>query len=233
MLSIDPDKRYQTAGELNEALTRCAHRNGLLMSAPELAQELIDTCGDYNQWRGDDDDDDDLAYVPRAGTEVYDASDDDEDEDQGPVSIHSLAAKANRTATPSKSAMAALRPKTEIGKYNGVELTSIINMIDLEGGEGSKPLSTSASAARLGPRLDSGPSASPTSRRGAIPDDRCRDGAAAVPAGGPISSQLRAAYPQAGMPTPMMPPQQSRAPRGREPAGRLRRRRRARSARGW
>src|SRR5687767_9782996 len=61
-LSIDPDRRYQTAGEFQEALTRCAHRNGLLMSAPELAEELIDACGDYDDWR-DDDDDDDLGYV--------------------------------------------------------------------------------------------------------------------------------------------------------------------------
>src|SRR5689334_242143 len=38
-LAIDPAKRYQTAGELQEALMRCAHRNGLLMSAPELAKE--------------------------------------------------------------------------------------------------------------------------------------------------------------------------------------------------
>jgi eukaryotic-like serine/threonine-protein kinase len=50
-LSIDPDKRFQTAGELNEALTRCAHRNGLLMSAPELANELIGTCGEHDGWR--------------------------------------------------------------------------------------------------------------------------------------------------------------------------------------
>ena len=140
-LSIDPDKRYQTAGELNEALTRCAHRNGLLMSAPELAKELLETCGEHDQWRGDDDDDD-LGYVPRAGTEVYDASDDeDDDDDGGPVSIHSIAAKANRS--PTRSQIAAYdprlsRPKTEIDKFDGVELTSIINMIDLEGGEGSQ-----------------------------------------------------------------------------------------------
>jgi serine/threonine protein kinase len=214
-LSIDPDKRYQTAGELNEALTRCAHRNGLLMSAPELAQELIATCGDYNQWRGDDDDDDDLGYVPRAGTEVYDASDDDEDEDQGPVSIHSIAAKANRAATPNKSAMsamAALRPKTEIGKYNGVELTSIINMIDLEGGEGSKPLVDLNVGPKLdsGPRiLDSGPSAMPTLKGvGAIQDDVAVTAPRPFPPTNP--SQQRSPYQvQAGMP-PAQPPRPQR-----------------------
>ena len=161
-LAIDPDRRYQTAGELQETLTRYAHRNGLLMSAPELAKELEDACGPFDQWRADDDDDD-LGYVPRAGTEVYDAtSDDDDDEDQGPVSIHSIAAKASRTRTPSKSMV---RPKTEIGKYNGVELTSIINMIDLEGGDGSKPLVD----LDIGPRLDSGPRLLDSGPRGTLP----------------------------------------------------------------
>ena len=71
--ALSPDARYQTAGEFQEALTRCAHRNGLLMSAPELARELLDACGPPDQWRGEDDDDD-LGYVAaRAGTEVYDA----------------------------------------------------------------------------------------------------------------------------------------------------------------
>src|SRR5512140_780967 len=57
-LSLDPAKRYQTAGELQEALMRCAHRNGLLMSAPELGAELREACGDPEQWRGDDDEED-------------------------------------------------------------------------------------------------------------------------------------------------------------------------------
>jgi serine/threonine protein kinase len=147
-LAISPDARYQTAGELQEALNRCAHRNGLLMSAPELAQELLEACGEQDQWRGDDDDED-LGYVKRAGTEVYDAADDeDEDEDDdlglGPVSIHSIAAKSNDRLS---------RPKTEVGKFAGVELTSIINMIDLEANDGAKPLVD----LNVGPRLDSGP----------------------------------------------------------------------------
>src|SRR5690349_5192961 len=78
-LSIDPDKRYQTAGEFQEALTRCAHRNGLLMSAPECAKELLDACGPIDQWRGDEDDEEMLR--PRAGTEVYDVGEDEEDDE--------------------------------------------------------------------------------------------------------------------------------------------------------
>ncbi|MCW5801325.1 MAG: serine/threonine protein kinase [Deltaproteobacteria bacterium] len=150
-LSIDPAKRFQTAGEFQEALTRCAHRNGLLMSAPELARELLDACGPTENWRGDEEEDEQAPR--RAGTEVYDASvDDDDDEDDdaddmpaGPISIHALAARASGGDRAS-------RPKTEVGRFQGVELTSIINMIDLEN-EGSRPLVD----LDQGPRLDSGP----------------------------------------------------------------------------
>jgi hypothetical protein len=158
-LAIDPDARFQTAGELNEALTRCAHRNGLLMSAPELAQELLAACGDIDQWRGDDDDDD-LGYVQRAGTEVYDPGEDEDEDDEdslgaGPMSIHSIAAKMtgpSRSGTDARPS----RPKTEVGKFQGVELTSIINMIDLESrvaADGARPLVD----LDVGPKLDSGP----------------------------------------------------------------------------
>ena len=136
-LALDPAKRFQTAGEFQEALMRCAHRNGLLMGAPELARELRDACGPTDQWRGEEDDED-VLEVPRAGTEVYDAAGDDDDDDDdalpirpsGPLSIHALAARAR--ATPP-------RPKTEVGKFAGVELTSIINMI-AEDHHGSMPL---------------------------------------------------------------------------------------------
>ncbi|MEO8707308.1 MAG: serine/threonine-protein kinase, partial [Kofleriaceae bacterium] len=180
-LAINPAARYQTAGELNEALTRCAHRNGLLMSAPELARELLDACGPTEQWRADDDDDDFGIVGQRAGTEVYDVGDDDDDDDAmpmmpvmptGPLSIHALALRSpavqrtGSTQTLQEQAriqreMAASavqgarssRPKTEVGRFQGVELTSIINMMDLEGPMGSQPLVD----LDLGPKLDSGP----------------------------------------------------------------------------
>jgi len=162
-LAIDPAKRYQTAGELQEALMRCAHRNGLLMSAPELATELREACGPLDQWR-DDDDDDDFGYADnkRAGTEVYDASEDDDDDDEhgelkiapsGPLSIHNLAARAKPATKPPP--IPPPRAKTEIGKFQGKELTSIINMFDLEQ-VGSKPL-VDLNAAPAPLTLDSGP----------------------------------------------------------------------------
>lgn len=148
-LSLSADDRYQTAGELNEALTRCAHRNGLLMSAPELEAELAAACGPVDGWRADDDDEPIAGEGNRPGTEVYDVNgDDDEDDDDddlglGAVSAHSVARGVVRTptVTPQPPVIAGLPPrqKTEVGKFQGVELTSIINMMDLEN-EGAQPL---------------------------------------------------------------------------------------------
>ncbi|HTR49374.1 MAG TPA: serine/threonine-protein kinase [Kofleriaceae bacterium] len=139
-LALSPAARFQTAGELQEALMRCAHRNGLLVSASDIAGELREVCGPPEQWRDDAADDDDDFGPMRAGTEVYDAGEDEEDEDSGglhiapsgPLSIHSIAARASAPKILP-------RAKTEVGKFAGVELTSIINMIDLEQ-QGSKPL---------------------------------------------------------------------------------------------
>ena len=148
-LALSPDKRYQTAGELQEALMRCAHRNGLLMSAPELAKELREACGSPEAWR-DSEDDDESGEAPRAGTEVYDAVDDDDEDDDvpplrpsGPLSIHALAARAKsplpRISPPQPLSVSPARPKTEVDRFAGVELTSIINMMDLDD-QGSRPL---------------------------------------------------------------------------------------------
>ena len=124
------------------------------MSAPDLAEELRTACGEFEQWRSDDDDDD-LGYAPRAGTEVYDAADDEDEEDEdeddlglGPVSVHSIARSAIERQSNRQ-----LRPKTEVSRFHGMELTSIINMIDLEGSDGGRPLVD----LNAGPRLDSGP----------------------------------------------------------------------------
>ncbi|MFT3695345.1 MAG: serine/threonine-protein kinase [Kofleriaceae bacterium] len=151
-LAIDPDKRFQTAGEFQEALMRCAHRNGLMMAAPELAAELRESCGPIESWRTGEDDDLDLGYVAgkRAGTEVLpDGGDDDEDEDDdddngrmpsGPLSIHSIAARTQKPTTPPPPA-GKPRAGTEIEKFQGMELTSIINMIDVQGNPaGAEPL---------------------------------------------------------------------------------------------
>ncbi len=155
-LALDPDERYQTAGEFQEALMRCAHRNGLLMSAPELAAELREACGPTDQWRGDDDDED-FGYVAgkRAGTEVYDASDDDEDDaedeldpdrsDRGRCRSTDLAARAIEAPATTATATAAREDRGRASSQ-GVELTSIINMIDLESGRARSRWSISSAA---------------------------------------------------------------------------------------
>ena len=128
-LALSPDDRFQTAGEFQEALTRCAHRNGLLVSAPEVARELVDLCGPPDQWRGDEDDDD-LGYVHRAATEVYDggAEGEAEDDDEG----FAASASSAPFSVSRHSSSRISRPRTELAKGGVVELTSIINMIDLE-----------------------------------------------------------------------------------------------------
>jgi serine/threonine protein kinase len=130
-LALSPDDRFQTAGEFQEALTRCAHRNGLLVSVPEVARELVDRCGPPDQWRGDEEDDD-LGYVHRAATEVYDGNaegemEGEDDDDAFAASVTSGSFSVSRHTSSRIS-----RPRTELAKGGVVELTSIINMIDLE-----------------------------------------------------------------------------------------------------
>ena len=169
-LALSPDARYQTAGEFQEALTRCAHRNGLLISAPEVARELLQLCGPVEQWRGEDDDDD-LGYVRRAGTEVYDGGEEDDEEDDvnagalGPPSFHGRAPSNPRAS----SSRISRPPRTEMSKLQGVvELTSIINMIDLEqqhreamgeakGDSGPRRVDPGLGPGRVDPGLGPGP----------------------------------------------------------------------------
>lgn len=128
-LSIDPNRRFQTAGEFQEALMRCAHRNGLLMSAPALAAELRDACGRPELWR-DADDDRDVSRPTRGGTEIYDAS---EDDDRSLVSVG-------------------------IDRFQGKELTSVINTAESESDERQAMIAAPvAGPNRIGPTPRSQP----------------------------------------------------------------------------
>ena len=216
-LAIDPNKRYQTAGELQEALMRCAHRNGLLMSAPELANELLEACGPTETWRAPEDDEDG-PDMPRAGTEVYDAVDDDEELDVGPMSIHSLAARANKAykspplnVKSPPPGLPPLRRKTEVGKFEGVEMTSIINMMEIDE-QGSKPLVDLDSGPRSMPapspraRVDSDPSLSQFVQ--SLPSSGAQPH---IPGGAPLSGQPVPAIPTTiggfgAVPAPPRPP---------------------------
>jgi hypothetical protein len=223
-LALSPGARYQTAGEFQEALTRCAHRNGLLISAPEVARELLDLCGPPDQWRGDDDDDD-LAFLPRAGTEVYD-NEDDEDDDGGSAAVRpSAASMAMRRSSPPGPPLhpilpdpepavplpsmhvvprrnltsRASRPKTEMAKLAGVvELTSIIKLIDLENEHRDSLRDANESTSRL---MDPGRAAGPGSGPRVRPSPP--GGSGSRPAGSPPE-------PRRGEPTTI--PQPARQP---------------------
>jgi serine/threonine protein kinase len=132
-LSRDPDHRYQTAGELQDALLRCAHRHGLLMSASELAEHLRETCGDPERWR------DDPEEAKAAGTELYefDGAGGTEQIDLGEVSeailsdsdVFSMAVDGSEIH--SMKSRASKRGKTSITRLTelkGIQLTSMINM---------------------------------------------------------------------------------------------------------
>ncbi|HEX3473844.1 MAG TPA: serine/threonine-protein kinase [Kofleriaceae bacterium] len=221
-LALSPDDRFQTAGEFQEALTRCAHRNGLLVSAPEVARELVDRCGPPDQWRGDDDDDD-LGYVHRAATEVYDGGPEGEGESEGEGEgegddddAFAGGPSSGPFSVSRHSSSRISRPRAELAKGGVVELTSIINLIDLEQqhreamGDRSFVGSSPDLRARSGQRLDlalspddvqggrtlSGP---PPIPRSALP------GVPAMP-----SSQLRAmplpAVPRSPLPPPLPAP---------------------------
>jgi serine/threonine protein kinase len=64
-LAMEPDERYQTALEFQDGLMKVAYDNGMLLTAPDLAQHLRDACGENpDDWRTEEEQDD------RPGTEV-------------------------------------------------------------------------------------------------------------------------------------------------------------------
>ena len=135
-LSIDPDARYQTAGELQEALLRCAHRNGLMMSAPELAQHLRDVCGPTDQWR--DVEGRESTGFGGGGTEVYDEVVD------GTEQIDLSKEEPDSDVQVIDSDVDFVRGRegtsiTALPRLQGLALTSMIKVVEDES-EGAEPL---------------------------------------------------------------------------------------------
>ncbi|RMH42882.1 MAG: serine/threonine protein kinase [Deltaproteobacteria bacterium] len=143
-LSIDPRARYQTAGEFQEALLRVAHRHGLMMSAPELADHLRDVCGDPDRWR----DIDAASHPGLGGTELYEpgegtarigVSEVDIESDADLVEVldrEDTRAVINLADVVQRRAQTSL---THLTQLKGLELTSMINLAD-DGEVGAKPL---------------------------------------------------------------------------------------------
>jgi hypothetical protein len=144
-LSIDPRARFQTAGEFQEALLRVAHRHGLMMSAPELADHLRSICGDPNRWRNVEATSHGGApggtemYGPEEGTQKLGLSalelDDSEADlvevldDDETRSVLAFDVRSQRQKTSI----------THLTKLQGMELTSMINLADGEAA-GAEPL---------------------------------------------------------------------------------------------
>ncbi len=137
-LSVDPDHRYQTAAEFQEALLRCAHRHGLMMSAPELATHLREVCGDHSSWRLDGE-----GKAPNAGTEIYDHVEGTEQIDVGSEAEYLndddvLAIDSGFVQARELRQKRAKTSLTLLGDLKGVELTSMAALG--ESGDGAKPL---------------------------------------------------------------------------------------------
>lgn len=137
-LSIDPDHRYQTAAEFQEALLRCAHRHGLMMSAPELATYLEDSCGDHSTWRNDGEE------SHGSGTELY-ANDEEEGTQQisqledGGYDLDSFVAIDDGYVNPGSRRARAQTSLSHLIDLKGVELTSMAKL-GTEDGAGAQPL---------------------------------------------------------------------------------------------
>lgn len=154
-LAVDPNHRYQTAGELQEALLRVAHRCGLMMSSPELADHLRETCGKPGTWREQDR----LESGEAGGTELYDGiegtqqldasglDDYDDDDDGGGFGDDDLISvvigpdeMGQILDAGRKRRERAQTSLTHLSKLQGLELTSMINLGDVERDLGAQPL---------------------------------------------------------------------------------------------
>jgi serine/threonine protein kinase len=154
-LALDPDDRYQTAGEFQEALLRCAHRCGLMMSTPELATHLRQVCGRADNWREVEGSATEATGAIGAGTEIYDeiepsSSDElslsdvefdfDEASDENLVfAEHPDAAEAVFDEWESRRARAGTSI-TNLTRLKGLEMTSMIDIAGLDGNQGAQPL---------------------------------------------------------------------------------------------
>lgn len=138
-LAVRPNQRFQSAGQMQEALIRSAHRHGLMMSAPELAEHLRDVCGDPRGWR----DSGARASSDRpAGTEIYDdfsgPSEGTEalildDADSDVIQLSEASGLLSRSRGMRKEAL------THLTSLKGIELTSVLHMEQGEH-EGREPL---------------------------------------------------------------------------------------------
>jgi serine/threonine protein kinase len=157
-LSIDPNARYQSAGEFQEALLRCAHKNGLMLSAPELASHLRDVCGAPGEWRDVEhrEPTHTAALGAGGGTEVYELDESEGTEKVSAADILSFDDDADLVSVvrdismgPGARSEIVPRPRrrsknpsvpVDIKQLQGLELTSMIAIGGKPSKEGARPL---------------------------------------------------------------------------------------------
>jgi eukaryotic-like serine/threonine-protein kinase len=132
-LAVDPAARFQSAGELQEALLRCAHQAGLMMSATELAAHLLEVCGDPARWRDLDE------PLPEESTEIF-GDEGTEQLDADEVVGAPMAEGAGQEGdVDGRQARRVLAPVTQLGRLKGMELTSMFKLSEVAP-RGSTPL---------------------------------------------------------------------------------------------
>ncbi len=145
-LSIDPDQRFQTAGEFQESLLRCAHRHQLLMSGPELADHLREACGSPNIWRDDDNLGDDIGAADREGTEelalgALAPSSSSGGEAGGDAVLSAAEGGSSPIDESRRRNKRAQTSVTKLSQLQGIELTSLIKAgPEDDDAAGAKPL---------------------------------------------------------------------------------------------
>jgi serine/threonine protein kinase len=77
-LAIDPDQRYQTAIEFQDALVKVAFENGMIYTPPDLANELRRICGNDPATWNQEEEGDKGEDANRPNTEVIDGEGEDQ-----------------------------------------------------------------------------------------------------------------------------------------------------------
>jgi hypothetical protein len=138
-LALDPGKRFQTAGEFQEALLRCAHRHGLMTSAPDLAEQLRTVCGPASSWRDTEEPLGQASFVG-AGTEIYEGADEAERPAIEEFELSVVGPMEEILKDGAKRRQRARTSITHLTQLQGIELTSMFNLAP-DGTElGAEPL---------------------------------------------------------------------------------------------
>ena len=130
-LSVEPDGRYQSAAEFQDVLLRCAYKNGLMISATQLAHELTTSCGPSSLWR--EENPEEAEGLPTEGTEQIDMADFAEEIGDSVLPLPPAASNkiSGHVVRPAPNSQAAAK----LSELKDLELTSMINLAAVENDE--------------------------------------------------------------------------------------------------